>query len=69
MGTCSRHPDRETPYQCIKHQIFMCEACMTCRDPDIYCKHRSACAIHFIEKERRRAAAQTTPVSDAEAVR
>jgi len=62
MGTCSRHPDRQTPYRCAKHEIYMCEECMTCRDPGIYCKHRSACPIHFLDKERRREAAQSETV-------
>ena len=69
MSTCSRHPDRNTPYQCIKHQIYMCEECMKCRDPDIYCKHRSSCAIHFLEKERRREAAQQEIPSEAASAR
>jgi hypothetical protein len=54
MPTCSRHPDRETPYQCMKHGLYMCSECMHCRDPEIYCKFRSSCAIHFMEKESRR---------------
>ena len=54
MHPCTRHPDRETPYQCMKHSAYMCEECMHCRDPEIYCKYRSACAIHFLEKEARR---------------
>jgi len=51
MGHCAEHPERETSYQCTKHGIFMCEECMTCRDPDIYCKYRTSCPIHFMEKK------------------
>lgn len=51
MGRCIRHPDRETPYLCQKHNIYLCEECMQCRDPDIYCKFRSACPIRYLEKE------------------
>jgi hypothetical protein len=32
----------------------MCEECLGCRDPQIYCKNRSACPIWFIEKRRKR---------------
>ncbi len=35
---------------CMKHNIFMCEECLQCRDPDIYCKFRSSCPIWFMEK-------------------
>ena len=52
MGTCINHPDRETPYICLKHQIYLCEACLECRDPKIYCKHRSACPIWFMSKRK-----------------
>ena len=27
MGTCINHPERETPYICMKHQIYLCEEC------------------------------------------
>jgi len=36
----------------MKHEIYMCEDCMECRDPDIYCKFRSSCPIHFITKRK-----------------
>ncbi len=52
MGKCINHPDRETPYICMKHQIYLCEACLECRDPKIYCKHRSACPIWFMSKRK-----------------
>ncbi len=54
MGACTRHPDRETRFQCLKHGIWMCEECLACRDPELYCKHRSACPIWFMAKRRRR---------------
>jgi uncharacterized 2Fe-2S/4Fe-4S cluster protein (DUF4445 family) len=52
MGTCINHPDRETPYICMKHQIYLCEECLSCRDPKIYCKYRSACPIWFMSKRK-----------------
>ncbi len=50
MEKCTRHPERETRFQCLKHGTWMCEECLGCRDPHIYCKHRSACPVWFIEK-------------------
>jgi hypothetical protein len=67
MGTCSKHPDRQTAYQCMKHEIFMCEECLHCRDPEIYCKFRSSCAIHFLDKEKRREA-RRSPANHEEKV-
>ena len=63
MGFCIRHPDRETAYRCQKHEIYLCEACLACRDPNIYCKHRSSCVISFLQKGN----GQDPPSSDAEA--
>ena len=48
MRPCVNHLDRETSYVCMKHDIYMCEECLECRDPEIYCKFRSSCPIHFI---------------------
>lgn len=66
MGKCIHHPDRDTPYICMKHQIYLCEQCLQCKDPKIYCKHRSSCPIWFMDKrqhgldnDRRPAAAGT----------
>lgn len=52
MRRCTNHPDRETPYACLKHDVYLCEECLGCRDPDIYCKHRPSCAIHFMTKRK-----------------
>ena len=52
MGTCINHPDRETSYMCAKHKFYMCEACLMCRDPEIYCKFRSACPIWFMTRRQ-----------------
>ncbi|WP_457554186.1 ASKHA domain-containing protein [Desulfobacula sp.] len=51
MGKCINHPDRETSYICLKHNIYLCEECLECRDPDIYCKFRPSCPIYFITKK------------------
>ena len=54
MGKCVNHPDRETSFMCSKHGVYMCEECLECRDPNIYCKFRSACPIWFEHKRRER---------------
>lgn len=38
----------------MKYEYSLCEACISCKDPDFYCKYRSACAIHFLEKEKKK---------------
>lgn len=52
MGKCINHPDRETNYVCMKHGIYMCEECLKCRDPELYCKFRPSCPIWFMSKQR-----------------
>lgn len=54
MGKCISHPDQETSFVCMKHQVYLCEACLACRDPELYCKFRESCPIWFIAKEERR---------------
>ena len=58
MGKCVNHPDRETSYMCSKHGIYLCEECLECRDPEIYCKFRSACPIWYEHKRKARKARQ-----------
>ena len=52
MEFCANHPDRKANYVCFKHNISMCEECLSCRDPQIYCKFRTACPIHFLTKRK-----------------
>jgi uncharacterized 2Fe-2S/4Fe-4S cluster protein (DUF4445 family) len=35
----------------MKHNVYLCEECLECRDPEIYCKFRSSCPIYFISKK------------------
>jgi len=53
MGKCKNHPNVDTAYYCSKHQYYLCEECLTCVDPEIYCKFRSSCVINFLEKEKK----------------
>ena len=51
MGRCKNHPDKETGYKCFKHDFYLCESCLHCIDPDIYCTFRSSCIIFFIAEK------------------
>ncbi len=53
MGKCSCHPEIETSWLCMKHNLYLCEDCLTCRDPKIYCKYRSSCPIWFMDKRQK----------------
>ncbi|MFH1985156.1 MAG: ASKHA domain-containing protein [Pseudomonadota bacterium] len=53
MGKCSCHPEIETSWLCMKHNLYLCEECLTCRDPKIYCKYRSGCPIWFMDKRQK----------------
>ena len=54
MGKCIRHPDRESNFLCMKHNVHLCEECLFCRDPELYCKFRSSCPIWFIHRQKKR---------------
>jgi hypothetical protein len=51
MCKCKNHPDVESGYFCMKHKYFLCEKCVRCLDPEIYCKYRNSCVIFFIDKK------------------
>ena len=53
MGNCSCHPEIETNYLCMKHNVYLCEECLKCRDPEIYCKFRPSCPIWFMDKRQK----------------
>jgi len=36
----------------MKHNTYLCEECLKCRDPNIYCKFRSSCPIWFLSKRK-----------------
>ena len=54
MPCCDHVAQDGAIYKCEKHQRIMCAACLECKDPELYCKFRPSCMIHFIEKERRK---------------
>jgi hypothetical protein len=53
MTCCDDKPEDAARYKCEKHQITMCAECLKCKDPDLYCKFRPSCMIHFLEKEQK----------------
>ncbi len=50
MGKCKNHPYNETSHFCQKHGYYLCEECLTCGDPKLYCKNRQACLISYRDK-------------------
>ena len=65
MPRCINHPDIETSYLCEKYNIYMCAGCMHCRDPEIYCKFRTSCPIHFITKRKKSLDGEESPGQEA----
>ncbi len=53
MANCKNHPQTESVYFCSKYKYNLCQACLRCSDPQIYCKFRTSCVIHFLEKEKK----------------
>jgi hypothetical protein len=53
VSTCIHHRDRETRFHCSKHGIYLCEACLDCRDPELFCKFRSSCPIWFMTRKQK----------------
>ena len=52
MGKCSCHLEKETNFMCMKYGVYLCDECLECRDPNIYCKYRSSCPIWFMQKRQ-----------------
>ncbi len=48
--TCHRHPDRRGIYYCAKKKVYLCEECLQCQDPTLYCKDRTMCMIWEVLK-------------------
>jgi hypothetical protein len=54
MSCCPNDAGSGARFDCQKHRIQMAAAGARCKDPELYCKFRSACLIHFLERERNR---------------
>jgi hypothetical protein len=59
MSCCPDNNVEQTRYKCEKHQVYLCDACLKCKDPELYCKFRPSCMIHFLEKEKKNGQADT----------
>jgi uncharacterized 2Fe-2S/4Fe-4S cluster protein (DUF4445 family) len=42
---CYKHSDRAGKYYCSKYERYLCEDCIKCQDPSLYCKFRKMCFI------------------------
>ena len=51
MGQCLCNPEKDSRYICLKDDVYLCDECLKCRNPKIYCKHREACLIWFLQKK------------------
>lgn len=63
MGQCACHPEIETSFLCMKHNKYLCEECLKCQDPALYCKFRSSCPVWFMEKRQKRREAEEKSAS------
>jgi len=68
MGKCLCNPEIETSMVCMKDQVYLCEDCLSCRNPEIYCKYRTACPIWFNQKHGGDGGAAQAADKEAEAV-
>jgi hypothetical protein len=46
-GNCQQLP-------CLKHNRYQDSRDPRCSDPELYCKYRTSCLIHFMEKNNAR---------------
>ncbi|MEJ5347633.1 MAG: hypothetical protein WHS46_02970 [Desulfosoma sp.] len=74
MAYCRFHPDREAVVRCEKFEYGYCqecvEACTACTDPELYCRHRTACIIWELcrREVKRRRRHNTDSISDGASV-
>jgi hypothetical protein len=53
MSGCDNQKETEVTYTCSKYGLRLAPALASCKDPKLYCKYRTSCLIHFLEKQRR----------------
>jgi len=51
--------------ECAKYHEKMDSEQAVCKHPGDYCKYRTSCMIHFIDKENRRNNGTDVPVQDS----
>jgi uncharacterized 2Fe-2S/4Fe-4S cluster protein (DUF4445 family) len=42
---CYKHSDRTGKYYCSKYLKYLCDDCLACQDPNLYCKFRKMCFV------------------------
>jgi hypothetical protein len=47
---CRYHPGTQAVFICEKYKSYLCDKCVSCRDPKLYCKFRPMCLINSKEK-------------------
>ncbi len=61
---CANHPDKEANHFCAKYSRYLCDDCLKCQDPTLYCRYRTMCLIWEFtrhgtpDEQRQRAAAE-----------
>lgn len=65
-SSCRFHPERRAVVYCEKFEYGYCQECVdscrACTDPELYCRHRTACVIWELcrrEVKKRRCADAT----------
>jgi hypothetical protein len=48
---CTNHPGKETAFRCEKDGTYLCDECLICPNPNIYCKFRTGCIIWELQNE------------------
>ncbi|MCL5036327.1 MAG: hypothetical protein M1269_04325 [Chloroflexi bacterium] len=42
---CINHPENLAEYYCAEDQVWLCDECVSCRHPGVYCKYRTKCIV------------------------
>jgi hypothetical protein len=59
MGTgkwdhcCARHADTPAIHNCAKYGRYLCEDCLCCQDPKLFCRWRTSCVIWEVSRHQR----------------
>jgi uncharacterized 2Fe-2S/4Fe-4S cluster protein (DUF4445 family) len=47
---CVNHLEAEARLMCMKDGVYLCGLCLSCRNPEIFCKFRTSCPVWFLKK-------------------
>ncbi|MBI5525626.1 MAG: hypothetical protein HY897_04775 [Deltaproteobacteria bacterium] len=51
---CVNHPARPARLRCTKYSKPLCDMCVACQDPALYCKFRTECLVWEIERQKKK---------------